>query len=100
VALGTPLKSLSLQGARQQFMHVIGMLVVVTKKIRNRLYEVFLSTIAEDLLEFRPFRSEPRVVKRRSKPFPRMTTSLDLSYDRYCISNSPYFSAIDLCSCC
>jgi hypothetical protein len=43
---GVPLKSLSLQGARQQFMHIIGMLAVATKKIRNRLYEMVLSTIS------------------------------------------------------
>jgi Transposase DDE domain len=72
---GSPLKSLSLQGSRQQFMQVIGMLAVATKKIRKRLYAMVLSTVAEDLLPFRPFRSEPRVVKRRPKPFPRMTRS-------------------------
>jgi hypothetical protein len=70
---GAPLKSLSLQGARQQFMNVIGMLAVATKKIRNRLYEMVLSAVSEDLLPVRPFRSEPRVVKKRPKPFPRMT---------------------------
>jgi len=31
-----------------------------------------MEIVAKDLLPLRVFRSEPRVVKRRPKPFPRM----------------------------
>jgi hypothetical protein len=63
---------LSLQGARQQFNHMVSLLATIAKSARKRLYQVLLEQIATDLLPVRPYRSEPRVVKRRPKPFPRM----------------------------
>lgn len=63
---------LSLQGARQQFNQMISLLATRTKSARQRLYQVLLEQVATDLLPVRPHRSEPRVVKRRPKPFPRM----------------------------
>jgi Transposase DDE domain len=63
---------LSLQGARQQFNHLVSLLATQTNSVRQRLYQVLLEQVATDLLPVRPHRSEPRVVKRRPKPFPRM----------------------------
>lgn len=63
---------LSLQGARQQFNHLASVLATATKSVQMRLYQVLLEQVAADLLPVRPLRSEPRVVKRRPKPFPRM----------------------------
>jgi hypothetical protein len=63
---------LSLQGARQQFNHLVSLLATATKSARMRLYQVLLEQVATDVLPLRPGRSEPRVVKRRPKPFPRM----------------------------
>lgn len=63
---------LSLQGTRQQFNQTIALLAVTAKKMRQTLYQILLKVVANDLLPSRPFRYEPRVVKRRPKPFPRM----------------------------
>ena len=63
---------LSLQGARQQFNSMVSLLATTTKSARRRLYRVLLEQVATDLLPVRPHRSEPRVVKRRPKPFSRM----------------------------
>jgi hypothetical protein len=63
---------LSLQGARQQLNQMVSLLAITTKTQRQRLYQVLLEQVASDRLPVRPHRSEPRVVKRRPKPFPRM----------------------------
>jgi hypothetical protein len=63
---------LSFQGTRQQFQHLIPLLATAGKVMRQRLYRLLLERVALDLLPFRPHRQEPRVVKRRPKPFPRM----------------------------
>lgn len=63
---------LSVQGARQQFNHIVSLLATLAKSARQRLYQVLLEQVATDVLPIRPHRSEPRVVKRRPKPFPRM----------------------------
>ncbi|QUY46096.1 IS4 family transposase (plasmid) [Acaryochloris marina S15] len=63
---------LSLQGARQHFNQMLVLLATATQAIRQRLYAHLLENIATDLLPVRPHRLEPRVVKRRPKPFPRM----------------------------
>jgi hypothetical protein len=67
----TPFR-LSLQGARQPFNHLVLLLATMTKSARMRLYQVLLEQVATDLLPLRLGCSEPRVVKRRPKPFPRM----------------------------
>ena len=63
---------LSLQGTRQQFNQMLALLATTTNAIRDALYHQLLEDIAADLLPHRPNRHEPRVVKRRPKPFPRM----------------------------
>jgi hypothetical protein len=40
---------------------------------RRQLYEELLRVLAEDLLPLRPGRREPRALKRRPKPYPRLT---------------------------
>lgn len=69
---GVSVFRLSMQGTRQQFNQMLALLATVTEKVRIRLFHQLLETIARDLLPDRPNRSEPRVVKRRPKPFPRM----------------------------
>ncbi|NJL42666.1 MAG: hypothetical protein HC935_03375 [Pseudanabaena sp. SU_2_4] len=39
---------------------------------RRRIYEILLVILIQHTLPIRPDRFEPRVVKRRPKPFPRM----------------------------
>ena len=63
---------LSLQGTRQQFNQMLALLATARKSTRRRLYNHLLEQVAQDLLPSRPHRHEPRVVKRRPKPFPRM----------------------------
>lgn len=67
----TPLQ-LSFQGARQQLHAMVSLLATTTNAARKRLYQVLLEHLATDPLPVRPHRFEPRVVKRRPKPFPRM----------------------------
>ena len=63
---------LSLQGTRQLFKQMLPILATTSQVVRQRLYAHLLNDIAEDALPERPNRHEPRVVKRRPKPFPRM----------------------------
>jgi hypothetical protein len=63
---------LSFQGFRQQFNHLIPLLAMLGRTAGQRLYRSFLENVGLDLLPSRPHRQEPRVVKRRPKPFPRM----------------------------
>jgi len=63
---------LSLQGTRQLFNHTLPLLAIATNAGQKRLYDYLLKDIAADTLPERPHRHEPRVVKRRPKPFPRM----------------------------
>jgi hypothetical protein len=67
----SPLR-LSLQGTRQQFNHFRPQLAMATEPQRRQCYTSLLSVIADLLVPLRPNRVEPRVVKRRPKPFPRM----------------------------
>jgi hypothetical protein len=62
----------SFQGARAQFNQMLSLLATVATATRQRLYQALLEQIVNDLLPIRAHRSEPRVVKRRPKPFPRM----------------------------
>jgi hypothetical protein len=52
-----------------------------TQAVRERLYRVLMEVVVKDLLPLRVFRSDPRVVKRRPKPFPRMTKPRDVLKD-------------------
>lgn len=63
---------LSLQGTRQGFRAILSDLAVATQSLQNTLYADLLREVARDLLPQRPQRQEPRVLKRRPKPFPRM----------------------------
>ncbi len=63
---------LSFQATRQQFNQIIPLLAILTTAAQQRLYRLLLEQVAADLLPARPHRQEPRVVKRRPKPFPRM----------------------------
>ena len=62
----------SLQGTRQGFRAILSDLATAPQPIREALYADLLHEIAHDLLPLRPQRQEPRVLKRRPKPFPRM----------------------------
>jgi len=67
----SPLR-LSLQGTRQQFNHLRPLLAHATLKTRRFLYAALLEMVQVQVVPLRPHRKEPRVVKRRPKPFPRM----------------------------
>ncbi len=67
----SPLR-LSLQGTRQQFNQFRPQLAQASDQNRRRLYTTLLKVIHDQLVPLRPHRVEPRVVKRRPKPFPRM----------------------------
>jgi hypothetical protein len=67
----SPLR-LSLQGTRQQFNHFRPQLAMATDPQRRQFYTILLKVISTLLVLLRPNRVEPRVVKRRPKPFPRM----------------------------
>jgi hypothetical protein len=62
----------SLQGARQQFNHFRPEFLHLAPSQQQRGYQALLSAVRQLIVPFRPNRSEPRVVKRRPKPFPRM----------------------------
>ena len=63
---------LSLQGTRQQFNHFRPELVNAKAAERQQLYHTLLNIVGTLIVPLRPHRCEPRVVKRRPKPFPRM----------------------------
>ena len=63
---------LSFQGTRQLFIQTLTLLATADEVVRQRIYAHLLKDIADDALPLRPHRQEPRVVKRRPKPFPRM----------------------------
>ena len=44
-----------------------------SRKMRDQLWEDLLWNLARDLVPYRPNRYEPRVKKRRPKPFPLLT---------------------------
>ena len=67
----SPLR-LSLQQTRQQFNHFRPQFAMSTHSQRRQSYTTLLNVISTLLVPLRPNRVEPRVVKRRPKPFPRM----------------------------
>lgn len=62
----------SLQQSRQQFNHFRPLLAMAVDSQRRLLYTTLLNVISTFCVPRRPNRVEPRVVKRRPKPFPRM----------------------------
>lgn len=67
----SPLR-LSLQRTRQQFNQFRPNFAMASDKQRQQLYMILLNVISDLLVPLRPNRVEPRVVKQRPKPFPRM----------------------------
>lgn len=67
----SPLR-LSLQQTRQQFNHFRPQFAMATNPQRRQFYTTLLEVVSTLLVPLRPNRVEPRVVKRRPKPFPRM----------------------------
>jgi hypothetical protein len=65
-------RRISLQRTRQQFNQFRPLLAQATDKNRRQIYMSWLEVIPDLLVPLRPNRVEPRVVKRRPKPFPRM----------------------------
>ena len=63
---------LSFQATRQGFRSMLSELGSAESAQRTRLYDDLLHETATNLLPDRPNRHEPRVVKQRPKPFPRM----------------------------
>lgn len=63
---------LSLQGSRQLFNHFRPLLAQATLRHRQSLYQTLLILLQDQQVPLRPGRAEPRVVKRRPKPFPKM----------------------------
>lgn len=63
---------LSLKGTRQQWNHFRPFLAQAAMDTWQPLYDGLLAAVATLKVPLRPHRSEPRVVKRRAKAFPKM----------------------------
>ncbi len=63
---------LSFQSTRQQFNLLLTLLATTVKRQQRQWHQLLLEQVATNLLTIRPERSEPRVLKRRPKPYPRM----------------------------
>ncbi|NJN29031.1 MAG: IS4 family transposase [Synechococcales cyanobacterium RM1_1_8] len=63
---------ISLQGTRQQLNHFRPELARTHGPGQKCLYDSLLNILSQLLVPLRPNRAEPRVLKRRPKPFPRM----------------------------
>ena len=75
-------RELSLQGARQTLQGFRGELKRVPPKVAAVLRATALEAIANHRVGDRPDRVEPRVVKRRPKPYPRMQAPRKLARSR------------------
>ena len=64
--------SLSFSATIQHFSIFIGLMVSAADEQEKHLYTLCLVLVATETLPFRPNRVEPRVVKRRPKPYPWM----------------------------
>ncbi|BAY41717.1 putative transposase, IS4 family (plasmid) [Nostoc sp. NIES-2111] len=69
----TPPLRLSLQGTRHHLLNFVPKLEAANLKKRLRLYRTLLKIIVHKAVPDRPARSEPRVIKRRPKAYPRLT---------------------------
>ena len=63
---------LSFPSTRQEFNLLLTLLATTGKRQQRPWRQLLLEQVATNLLTIRPERSEPRVVKRRPKPYPRM----------------------------
>jgi len=68
-------RSISFKGTLDAIQRFAAAVRRGTRKAVTRLKDKLLEVIAQDLLPIRPARVEPRVRKRRPKPFPLMTKS-------------------------
>src|SRR5262249_58851754 len=75
-------RQLSLQGARQTLKAFRAELNRVRTRVALALTEAVLRAIAHHRVGDRPDRVEPRVVKRRPKPYPRMQVPRKLARKR------------------
>jgi hypothetical protein len=91
-----PVLRTSLQGTRQQFNQFRPHLARASNQPRRQLYTTLLAVIPHQLVPLRPHRVEPRVVKRRPKPFPRMCNSLAQFSKLSGLPDTPSVSAIRL----
>ena len=68
-----PLERISFTGALTALAHfTASMNEAKTPKARRNIWDALLRRLAEDLVPNRPGRREPRAVKRRPKPYPRL----------------------------
>src|SRR5262249_7644041 len=65
-------RQISLQGARQILEAFRSEWATTMPEVRPRIRQLILRAIAFHRVADRPDRAEPRVVKRRPKPYPRM----------------------------
>lgn len=63
---------ISFQSTRQQFNQFLTLLATTGKRQQRQWHQLLLEQVATNLLTMRPDRSEPRVLKCRPKPYPRM----------------------------
>ncbi len=70
---GVAIRSISFKGALDAIIAFAANMPRRTAKTLRRLSKALLKVIGEDLLPQRTGRIEPRVRKRRPKPFPLMT---------------------------
>ena len=63
---------LSFQSTRQEFNQLLTLLATTGKRQQIQWHQLLLEQVATNLLTIRPERSEPRVLKLRPKPYPRM----------------------------
>ena len=74
------LERLSFKGSLDALRHFTHAMVRARSKAkRQRLWELLLQTLAQDLVPARPGRREPRAVKRKKNKYPR----LDAPRDRF-----------------
>ncbi|EDX73794.1 Transposase, IS4 family protein [Coleofasciculus chthonoplastes PCC 7420] len=69
---------ISLQGTRQHLSHFCCQFYKAGAKKRAKLYDAFLIVVTDKLLPERPYRYEPRLKKRRPKPYGWMQQPRDV----------------------
>ena len=86
---------ISFTGAMDALRHsATAMAQAKTAKKRRELWADLLHTLADDLVPLRPGRREPRAVKRRPKPYPRLmchrSKFKEIQHQNRYYKNSPY----------
>jgi hypothetical protein len=67
------IQRISFKGTVQHLSNFSSYLAVADEVGYGNLYEIFIQLIGNEKIPYRPDRIEPRVIKRRPKPFPLMT---------------------------